>query len=339
MEEEEQQSFNPYDFLQLMAAMSASRKNPTQSGINRLFMPELGVVSGSYYGTEGATDDQQNAAVLLDLAPDILRADELGKTDPDNIYARITRQIVYEKKPVWEVRRMIQQYIVDASADDPTIDVSSTELMDFANKIQTQNDKLKAYEAKAGVSKKSDIFSEAGLPSFESRFAPEDLAPDYFRMYADQERKRAEEFRKIQPANVTARNQAAKYLDEQQKLRKKVSSPMDPIEQIGSLFRGIGAGFSGKDVGDAMEQRVGAKQLADPEQIRFGNIAQRIVDTGPQNKDLSSKRADLVRRQQSAETVRDLVASGLSKKAEAAGYTPLMIALLKRAQFTGLGDE
>jgi hypothetical protein len=172
-----------------MAAMSASRKNPTQSGINRLFMPELGVVSGSYYGTEGATDDQQNAAVLLDLAPDILRADELGKTDPDNIYARITRQIVYEKKPVWEVRRMIQQYIVDASADDPTIDVSSTELMDFANKIQTQNDKLKAYEAKAaGLAKpKSDVFSQAGLPSPDEMFSAEDLAPDYFKMYADQD--------------------------------------------------------------------------------------------------------------------------------------------------------
>lgn len=339
MEEEKQQSFNPYDFLQLVAAASASRKNPTQSGINRLFMPELGVLSGSYYGTEGATDEQQNAAVLLDLAPDILRADELAKTDPSNIYARITRQIVYEKKPVWEVRRMIQQYIVDASADDPTLDISSTELMDFANKIQTQNDKLKSYEAKAGVSGKSDIFSEAGLPSFESRFAPEDLAPDYFKMYAEQERKRAEEYRKIRPANVTSRNQAAKYLDEQQKLRKKVSSRPDGMEEISQMFRGVGATFTGKDVGDAMKQRTGAKQLADPEQIRFGNVAQRIVDTGPQNKDLSSKRADLVRQQQSAQTVRDLVASGLSKKAEAAGYTPLMIALLKRAQFTGLGDE
>jgi hypothetical protein len=338
MEEQGQQPFNPYDFLQLIAAASASRKNPTQSGINRLFMPELGVLSGSYYGTQGATSDQQNAAVMLDLAPDILRADELGKADPENIYARIARQIVYEKKPVWEVKRMIQQYIVDASADDPTIDVSSNDLMDFANKIQSQSDKLMAYEAKAGVSGSKDIFSEAGLPSFESRFAPEDLAPDYFKMYAEQERKRAEDYRKIQPANATARRQAAKYLEEQQKLTNRVSGRMGGGEAIGSVFRGIGAAFTGKDADEAMQQRTGAKQLADPEAIRFGNIAQRIVDTGPQNKDLSSKRADLVKQQQSAQRVRDLVASGLSQKAEAAGYTPLMIALLKRAQFSGLGD-
>jgi hypothetical protein len=106
-------------------------------------------------------------------------------------------------------------------------------------------------------------------------------------------------------------------------------------EAVGSLFRGAGALLSGKDVDKSMQRRVGQEQ--DVEGLRFGNIAQRIVDAGPQNKELSSQRAELVREQRIADKVRDMVASGLSNKAREAGYTPLMVALLKRAQFGQTG--
>ena len=38
-----------------------------------------------------------------------------------------------------------------------------------------------------------------------------------------------------------------------------------------------------------------------------------------------------------AEKVREMVAAGLTQKAQEAGYTPLMVALLKRAQFGQTG--
>jgi len=45
----------------------------------------------------------------------------------------------------------------------------------------------------------------------------------------------------------------------------------------------------------------------------------------------------LLREQKVADKVREMVAAGLSKKAQEAGYTPLMVALLKRAQFGQTG--
>lgn len=330
-------NINPYDFLSLIAGLAAGQSKPTQAGINRLFMPEVGALTGTYYGDFGQTSDQQEAATMLRLAPDVLRASELLQADPTDIRGIIASKIVYEKMPVWEVKKLIRKYLLDAQSagEDVKIDDSTNELMQFADKIQNQSDALEADRA-AGLAKpKSDVFSQAGLPSPDEMFSPEALAPDYFKMYAQETSKRNEAFRKIQPTNPTARRQAAKYLAEQQAIRSNVSKPMGGGEAIGSLFRGAGAVFSGEDADKAMKRRVGQEQ--DVEGIRFGNIAQRIVDAGPENKELSSQRAGLLREQKIADKVRDMVAAGLSKKAQEAGYTPLMVALLKRAQFGQTG--
>lgn len=332
------QTINPYDFMQAVLGLSASQSKPSQSGINRLFMPELGALTGTYYGDYGQSNDQQEAATMLQLAPDILRASQLRQADPNDIRGIIAAKIVDEKMPVWEVKNLIRKYVLDAqSAGEPDIegDATTAELMQFADKIQDQSDKLTANQA-AGLAKpKSDVFSQAGLPQPTEMFAAEDLAPDYFKMYADETRKRNEAFRKIQPNSATARRQAARYLDEQKTIKDRLGKPMGGVESVGSLIRGVGAVFSGGDASEAMSRRVGQEQ--DVEGVRFGNIAQRIVDTGPQNKELSSQRAGLLREQKIAEKVREMVAAGLTQKAQEAGYTPLMVALLKRAQFGQTG--
>ena len=328
---------NPYDFLSLIAGLAAGQSKPTQAGINRLFMPEVGALTGTYFGDFGQTSDQQEAATMLQLAPDVLRASELLQADPTDIRGIIASKIVYEKMPVWEVKNLIRKYLLDAQSagEDIDINASTTELMQFADKIQSQSDALAANQA-AGLAKpKTDVFSQAGLPSPDEMFSPEALAPDYFKMYAQETAKRNEAFRKIQPTNPTARRQAAKYLEEQQAIRSNLNKPMSGGEAIGSLFRGAGALFSGANAGEAMKRRVGQEQ--DAEGVRFGNIAQRIVDAGPENKELSKQRAGLVREQNIADKVRDMVAAGLSEKAQQAGYTPLMVALLKRAQFGQTG--
>jgi len=330
-------NITPYDFMSLIAGLSAAQSKPTQSGINRLFMPEVGALTNTYYGDFGQTSDQQEAATMLRLAPDILRASELIQSDPTDIRGIIASKIVYEKMPVWEVKKLIRKYLLDAQSagEDVAIDASTTELMQFADKIQSQSDALEADRAAGFAKPKSDVFSQAGLPSPDEMFSPEALAPDYFKMYADETAKRNEAFRKIQPTNATARRQAAKYLEQQQAVRSNLNKPMGGVEAIGGLFRGAGALFSGKDVDKEMQRRVG--QTPDIEGRRFEGIAQRIVDAGPQNKELSSQRANLLREQKVADKVREMVAAGLSKKAQEAGYTPLMVALLKRAQFGQTG--
>jgi hypothetical protein len=300
-------------------------------------MPEVGALTGTYYGDYGQTSDQEEAATMLRLAPDVLRASELRKADPTDIRGIIAAKIIDEKMPVWEVKNLIRKYLLDAQSagEDVDINASSSELMQFADKIQSQADALAANQA-AGLAKpKSDVFSQAGLPSPEEMFSPEALAPDYFKMYSDETARRNQEFNKIRPTNPTARRQAAKYLEDQQAIRDNLVKPMSGTEAIGGLFRGAGAIFSGKDADEAMKRRVG--QTPDIEGRRFEGIAQRIVESGPENKELSKKRAGLLREQQIADKVRELVAAGLTKKAQEAGYTPLMVALLKRAQFGQTG--
>jgi hypothetical protein len=328
-------SVNPYDFLSLVAALSASQSKPSQGGINRLFMPEVGALTGTLFqGDVGAQSQQEEAATMLRLAPDILRASNLPVGDPR---AKIANMIFVQKIPVWDVKRRIDQELLERQKMGEAIDIKETapELYSFADKIQSQSDALEANMATAAAKPKTDVFTQAGLPSPEMQFAPEELAPDYFKRYAEESAKRGEQMRQIQAPSAASRRQALKFITEQEKIREKASKPMGGIEAIGAFFRGAGAAITGGDVDKVMSRRVGG--TPDPEMRRFENVAKGIVARGPENKELSSQRAALVKEQRLADTVRDLVASGLTQKAQEAGYTPLMIALLKRAQFSGLG--
>lgn len=327
---------NPYDFLSLIAALSASQSKPSQAGINRLFMPEVGALTGTLFQQDTGSSEQEEAATMLRLAPDILRASNLPEGD---IRAKIANMIYVQKIPVWDVKRRIEQELLERQKLGEAIDVDATsqELMAFADKIQSQSDQLDANQA-AGLAKpKTDLFSQAGLPSPELRFAPEDLAPDYFKQYGEETAKRSGRMREIQVPGAASRRSALKFISEQEKIREKAAKPPGGVEALGSLFRGAGAVLTGGDVDKAMSARVGG--TADPEMRRFENIARGIVARGPENKELSGERASLLKEQRLADTVKDLVASGLSKKMEEAGYTPLMVALLKRAQFSGLGGS
>lgn len=329
-------SVNPYDFLALVSALSASQTKPSQGGINRLFMPEVGALTGTLYQQDAGSSEQEEAATMLRLAPDILRASNLPEGD---IRAKIANMIYVQKIPVWDVKRRIEQELLERQKLGEAIDVDATsqELMSFADKIQSQSDQLDANQA-AGLAKpKTDVFSQAGLPSPEMRFSPEEFAPDYFKQYAEESAKRGERMRAIQAPSAASRRQALKFITEQEKIREKAAKPRSGIEAIGSLFRGAGAAISGGDVDKAMRAREGG--TVDPEMRRFEGIAKGIVARGPENKELSGERASLLKEQRLADTVKDLVASGLSKKMEEAGYTPLMVALLKRAQFSGLGGS
>ena len=330
-------SVNPYDFLSLFAALSASQSKPSQGGINRLFMPEVGALTGTLFQQDaGASSQQEEAATMLRLAPDILRASNLPAGD---IRAKIANMIYVQKIPVWDVKRRIEQELMERQKLGEAIDVEATtsELMSFADKIQNQSDQLEANMATAAAKPKTDVFTQAGLPSPEMQFAPEELAPDYFKQYAEESKKRGERMRAIQAPGAASRRQALKFITEQEKIREKAAKPRGGMEAIGSLFRGAAAAVSGGDVDKAMRARVGG--TVDPEMRRFEGIAKGIVARGPENKELSTERASLLKEQRLADTVRDLVASGLTQKAQEAGYTPLMVALLKRAQFSGLGGS
>jgi hypothetical protein len=336
---------NPYDFLSLIAALSASQTKPTQSGINRLFSPEVGALTGTLYqGDSGGLAQQEEAATMLRLGPDILRASNLPAGD---IRAKIANMIYVQKIPVWDVKRRIDQELLQRQQMGEVMDKDATaqEMYAFADKIQSQSDSLDANMATAAAKPRTDVFSQGGLPSPEMQFAPEDLAPDYFKKYAEESAKRGELLRAIgAPSGSTLKN-ASKFIESQGKELKRFSQKPSTFRELygtsGQTY--VTEGQLGPYVPSGTAKTVKGQTLTpgeyDPEMSRFADVAKRIVARGPQNKELSKKRVSLMDEQRYADTVRDLVAAGLTKKAQEAGYTPLMVALLKRAQFSGLGGS
>jgi hypothetical protein len=412
---------NPYDFLSLIAALSASQTKPTQSGINRLFSPEVGALTGTLYqGDSGGLAQQEEAATMLRLGPDILRASNLPAGD---IRAKIANMIYVQKIPVWDVKRRIDQELLQRQQMGEVMDKDATaqEMYAFADKIQSQSDALDANMATAAAKPRTDVFSQGGLPSPEMQFAPEDLAPDYFKKYAEESATRGKRLSAIQAPSAKSRKAALEFLSQQeqevgksQKSQKNVrtspvyesgegllaslernlgNTPMGrgeagirgliPLlklaEQVpagaAALYRGVTDplneeianqakyvaetmfGNEARDVANYLKERdvVGQvlygrdrerklgvrsddKSFQRAEDIRFGRTARDVVKRS-EDKGLASERAALTKEQQYADTVRDLVAAGLTKKAQEAGYTPLMVALMKRAQFSGLGGS
>jgi hypothetical protein len=390
---------NPYDFLSLVAAQSAAQKNPTQSGINRLFMPEIGVLTGTFYGDTGGVSQQQEAATMLQLAPDILRISNIAQSNPDDIRAQIARKIVYEKQPVWEVKRLIQKYVLDASAAGEDIDTAatSTELMAFADKIQNQSDALDASYAKASITKGNDVFSQAGLPSPQERFSPEQLLPEFFAKYATGTQERQSKLDALK-RNQSARSAAVKFLGDQsgtvdvrlaklpeygapgyfdsdrtsQEGRRTMSKQVELLQSdyqkalaylnrvtksykplskgsisqqqaISDAQKSLDAARERFDKKFALAQKMGMYSPAkmaetgvqDVETIRFKEIAGRAAA----RPDTSAERLDLVKRQKYEDDVAAAVARKISEQSASIGYTPLIQALMTRANFVGLGGS
>jgi hypothetical protein len=310
-------SMNPYDFMALVAALTSSQKQPTQSGLNRLFSPEIGFLSGTYYGPTGQAQD--DSAVMLDLGPDILRASNLPEGD---IRRRIMTSIVANNIPAWDVKRSIREEVAAMALSDPTLDADTTvaELMAFADKIQSQNDNILANKAKAQVTGAKDMFSQAGMRSPDLRFSPEELAPEIFARFASDEEKRQARLQELRAPGTKTVESAKKYAEQTQKTAAASGKEGGWKGVIAAPFTG------GKSL---------TAPSVTPEDVRFANVAKNIVARAQKlsTPEVNKERAALVKKGESDALVKALVAEGIAKQAEAAGYTPAMVDLMKRAQF------
>jgi len=164
---------NQFDLMMLAAAQAAARKSPNQSGINRLFSPEVGVLSGTLYQDPTASQ-QGNAYLYMQNAPDIQRAMMLPDTD---IRKQIVADIVDRGKNVWDVQREIEAYTAAQAGLHPGVyaqEAETNDLKKFAQTVQSQWDNLRAAQMRSSADMlKSNPYSQAGLPTPEMRFAPE----------------------------------------------------------------------------------------------------------------------------------------------------------------------
>lgn len=343
-------SANPYDFLSLIAALSANQKNPPQSGFNRLFMPELGALTGTYYQQpkQGGTNDEY---LMMQHAPDIARASQL---DPADIRARIVGDIVDRGMNLWDVQNRVEQYAAEAARSNPTYaqTANSKDLKDYAAKIQSQWDSLRAASMKGdsgGSGGADDFFSKAGLPSPDLQYAPEQLAPEFFNKYAQDKAARENELAML-ARQTASRQQAQKKLDALSAEKDYASSSEGKRKLKG--IEGLRYSYSKVNPYDLPRKNYYRKAIAKAERefaqagggepyaaenVRFADIAKRIVASRGDDVPYQVKRDEIVARQKYDDEVAQLVMEGLSRRAAEQGYTPFMNAMLKRAQMLGMG--
>lgn len=207
-------SYSPFDLMMLLAAQLAASSKPTQTGISRLLSPDLGVLTGTLY--QDPTASQQGDAYLyMQNAPDIQRAMMLPDTD---VRKQIVADIVDRGMNVWDVQRNIEEYAAQQAALNPGVyaqEAETGDLKKFAQTIQSQWDNLRSAQMRSSADMaKANPYAQAGLPSPEMRFAPEELLPDFFSKYAYESLARNQRLGR-EKANVAARESALKFLKEQ----------------------------------------------------------------------------------------------------------------------------
>lgn len=332
------------DILILLARALSQRGNVSQSDLSSLFSPELGYLTGTTWEDTGAS--AENADLMkMQYAPNLRLVENLPDTD---IRKRIARAIVYDGIAPWDVKAIIEEYAAAQANVNPetyNAEGETKDLISFADTIFRESNALSVQQAKSS-GEESDWSKKTGkLAPFTARYSAQDLAPDYFSALAERLYRGQEEMRKIQaPGGQTLKN-ASRFIEQQNKELQKLNAqkPWTGLAKQTSAAKIVDAEQLEPYVpaGTAKSTtafRSGSKSR-DPEMARFANVAKSIVARGPQNKELSAQRADLLKRQQIMERVGQDFALKLEQAAEQAGFTPAMVALMQRAAFLRSGGK
>lgn len=332
------------DILLLLARALSKKGVLSQSQLSSLFSPELGYLTGTTWEDTGASGENEDL-LKMQYAPNLRLVENLPDTD---IRKRIARMIVVDGIAPWDVKATIEEYAAaQANANPETYNAEgeTSDLMSFADTIFKENNALNVQSAKsAGV--ESDWSKKTGkLAPFTARYSAAELAPDYFSALAEQLMKGQEEMRKIQAPGARTLRSASKFVEQQnQEVNKlRTQKPWSGTAKATSGATLVTEGQLAPYVPAGAAKTVSALRSGstsrDPEMARFADVAKSIVARGPQNKELSAQRADLLKRQQIMEKVGQDFAMKLEQTAEQLGFTPAMVDLLKRVQFLRVGGK
>jgi hypothetical protein len=332
------------DILLLLARALSQKGQLSQSQLSALFSPELGYLTGTTFeDTSGSAENED--LLKMQYAPNLRLVENLPDTD---IRKRIARMIVVDGIAPWDVKATIEEYAAaQANANPETFNAQgeTSDLMSFADTIFKENNALNVQLAQSsGV--ESDWSKKTGkLAPFTARYSAADLAPDYFSALAERLMQGQEEMRKIQAPGGQTLKSASKFIEQQGKELERTSRPVTgPRKFYGTSAKTFVeeeqlAPYVPAGTARTVKGRQYNPEDYDPEMTRFANVAKSIVSRGPQNKELSAQRADLLKRQQIMEKVGQDFAMKLEQTAEQLGFTPAMVDLLKRAQFLRVGGK
>lgn len=200
------------DSLIALARSMTGKNAVSQSDLNTLFSPEVGVLTGTMYQDPNqSAQDEDN--MFRQYAPNLRLVLNLPDTDIRKI---IANEIINFNAAPWDVKRQIEEYTAGQAELNPGVfnqEGETSDLMKFADTVFKENNDLQIQRQKQGGDEWSKI--TGGLPRPEMQFAPEQLAPELFQALARQRQSLATEKNKATVGSKT--QQAAMRFLEQQK--------------------------------------------------------------------------------------------------------------------------
>ena len=205
------------DTLLALARSLSGKGNVTSSDINTLLSPELGYLTGTFYGGQ---DPEQAAAddelLWMDYAPNFRKA----LTLPDTDIRKIIAAEIYRGAAPWDVKRQIEEYTAGQAELNPGLinqEGETKDLQSFANTVFSEYNNYQVAKTKASrTAAGKDPFVSGGVPSPEMDFAPEQLAPDLFESLAKESAARGAESNVLRQRGKS-RSAALEFLGQQKK--------------------------------------------------------------------------------------------------------------------------
>jgi hypothetical protein len=244
------------DALLALARSLSGKGNVSSSDINTLLSPEVGYLTGSFYGQEGG-DEEDDEFMYLKYAPNFRAA--MNLTD-DNIRKIIANELAQGAAP-WDVRRQIEEYTAAQANANPGLinqEGETKDLLSFADKVYGEiNSFSVASQEKSRKASANDPFAAGGIPSPYMDFGMDKLAPDMFDMLSKQSQALQADTRKFQ-ARGKSRAAALEFL------KRGSGSNFDPYkdklpEYEGRSYPEFATGGGGGQITD--EQANFAKQV------------------------------------------------------------------------------
>lgn len=182
------------DALLALARSLSGKGNVTSGDINTVLSPELGYLTGTFYGGQNPEQAAQDDELLwMDYAPNFRKA--LGLPDTD--IRKIIAGEIYRGAAPWDVKRQIEEYTAGQAELSPGLinqEGETKDLQSFANTVFSEYNNYQVAKTKASrTAAGKDPFVAGGVPSPDMDFAPEQLAPDLFESLAKESAARGAE--------------------------------------------------------------------------------------------------------------------------------------------------
>jgi hypothetical protein len=200
---------------QQLAGSLGAKGNVTSADIKNLLSPELGYLTGTFYGQQG-TGEEDDELFWMDYAPNFRKA----LTLPDTDIRKIIAGEIYRGAAPWDVKRQIEEYTASQADLSPGLinqEGETKDLQSFANTVFTEYNNYQVAKTKAArKSAGEDPFVAGGVPYPDMDFAPQYLAPDLFENLAKEAAARNAESNKFSQ-RAKSRSSALEFLGQQKR--------------------------------------------------------------------------------------------------------------------------